>query len=306
MDRITEIHLIEQAEQDQRVMAEALRDTAAALNSTRSFMEVLDRLLDNVRNVVPYDRATLRLLEDHNIARVARSHGYREKDLDLNQRDYTVDEIPNFRIMMDSGQAMVIPDTRQDRGWVVMEGLEKIRSYVGAPLLAKGEVIGILSLTSLTPGFYNQTHAERLKTFADQVTIAVVNARLLEEAQRRADQLSVLLDIGLAVNSGLEMDKLLRALLEKCKRVLPIEAFYIATYDHETGMIGFPLFYDKGEITSLPPNEMRESPGLTGYVIQTRQVLNIPDVLAGEAARKYQAIDFGGIQAALTSAFHFW
>ncbi len=40
MDRITEIQLIEQAEQDQHVMAEALRDTAAALNSSRSFMEV--------------------------------------------------------------------------------------------------------------------------------------------------------------------------------------------------------------------------------------------------------------------------
>jgi diguanylate cyclase (GGDEF)-like protein/PAS domain S-box-containing protein len=208
--------------------------------------------------------------------------------------DYTVDEIPHFRLMMESGQALVIPDTRQSKGWVVMAGLERIRSYVGAPLQAKGEVIGFLNLTSLTPDFYNQTHGDRLKAFADQVAIAVENARLLEEAQQRADQLSALLDIGLAVNSGLEMDKLLRTLLEKCKRVLPIEAFYIATYDHETGMIGFPLFYDKGEISVLPPNEMRESPGLTGYVIQTRQVLYIPDVLAEESARKYKAIDFGG------------
>ena len=188
----------------------------------------------------------------------------------------------------------MIPDTLQSRSWVVLEGLEGIRSYAGAPLLAKGEVIGFLDLTSLTPDFYNHTHADRLKAFADQVAIAVENARLLEEAQQRADQLSALLDIGLAVNSGLEMDKLLRALLEKCKRVLPIEAFYVATYDHETGMIGFPLFYDKGEISVLPPNVMRESPGLTGYVIQTRQVLYIPDALAEEAARKYKAIDFGG------------
>ncbi len=294
MDRITELHLIEQAEHDQRVMAEALRDTAAALNSSHSFVEVLDRLLDNVQNVVPYDRATLRLVEDHKIARVARSHGYREDDLEAKRSDYTVDEIPNFRLMMESGQAMVIPDTHQSREWVVMEGLERIRSYVGAPLQAKGEVIGFLDLTSLTPGFYTQMHAIRLKAFADQVAIAVENARLLEEAQQRADQLSTLLDIGLAVNSGLEMDKLLRALLEKCKRVLPIEAFYIATYDHETGMIGFPLFYDKGVISVLPPNEMEKSPGLTGYVIQTRQVLYIPDVLAEQSARKYKAIDFGG------------
>jgi diguanylate cyclase (GGDEF)-like protein/PAS domain S-box-containing protein len=294
MDRITELHLIEQAEYEQRVMAEALRDTAAALNSSRSFEEVLDRLLENVGQVVPYDMATVLLLEDRSIARVARSHGYREHGLEVKRSDYSVDELRNYRLMMETGQALVIPDTRQNKRWVVVEGLEKIHSYAGAPLQAKGEVIGFLDLASLTPNFYNQSHANRLNVFADQVAIAVQNARLLEEAQQRAGQLSALLDIGLAVNSGLEMDKLLRALLEKCKRVLPIEAFYIATYDHETEMIGFPLFYDKGEIVQLPPSEMRESPGLTGYVIQTRQILNIPDVLAEEAARKYKAIDFGG------------
>ncbi len=294
MDRITELHLIEQAEHEQRVMAEALRDTAAALNSSRSFEEVLDRLLDNVGQVVPYDMATVLLLEDRSIVHVARSHGYREHGLEVKRSDYSLDEVPNFREMMETGQALVIPDTRHNKSWVVLKGLERIHSYAGAPLQAKGEVIGFLDLTSLTPNFYNQSHADRLNVFADQVAIAVQNARLLEEAQQRAQQLSALLDIGLAVNSGLEMDKLLRALLEKCKRVLPIEAFYIATYDHESELIGFPLFYDKGEISELPPNEMRESPGLTGYIIQTRQMLYIPDVLAEEAARKYKAIDFGG------------
>jgi len=293
MDRITEHRMREQSEQEQHVLAEALRDTAAALNSSRSFEEVLDRLLDNVGQVVPYDMATIMLLEENNIARVARSHGYREHSLDEKPFDFSVKEIPNFRMMMETGKALVIPDTHQSKNWIFIEGLEKICSYAGAPLQVKGEVIGFLNLTSLTPNFYNQTHADRLKAFADQVAIAVENARLLEEAQQRADQLSTLLDIGLAVTSGLEMDKLLRALLEKCQRVLPIEAFYIATYNHETELISFPLFYDKGEISVLPPREIR-APGLTGYIIQSRQMLYIPDALAEDAIRKYKAIDFGG------------
>jgi diguanylate cyclase (GGDEF)-like protein/PAS domain S-box-containing protein len=292
---ITERRLIEQAEHEQRVLAEALRDTAAALNSSRTFDDLLDHLLDNVGHVVPFDMATFMLLDEHNtIARVTRSHGYREHGLDEKLINYSVKEIPNFCIMMETGQALVVPDTHQSKNWVVLEGLEKISSYTGAPLQVKGEVIGFLDLTSLTPNFYNQTHADRLKAFADQVAIAVENARLFEETRQRADQLSALLDIGLAVTSGLEMDRLLRALLEKCKSVLPIEAFYIATYNNETEMISFPLFYDKGEISVLPPREIRRSPGLTGYVIQTRKMLYVPDALAEEAKRKYNIIDFGG------------
>ncbi|MCX6038251.1 MAG: GAF domain-containing protein [Chloroflexi bacterium] len=291
---ITERRLMEQAEHEQRVLAEALSDTAAALNSSRTFEDVLDRLLDNLGHVVPYDMATFMLLDEHNIARVARSHGYREHGLDEKLLNFPVNEIPNFCTMMETGQALVVPDTHRSKNWVVMDGLEKICSYAGAPLQVKGEVIGFLDLTSLTPNFYNQTHADRLQAFSDQVAIAIENARLFEDARQRADELSTLLDIGLAVTSGLEMDKLLKALLEKCKRVLPIEAFYIATYDNETEMIGFPLFFDKGEISVLPPHEIRQSPGLTGYIIQTRQMLYLPDALAEEVTRKYKINDLGG------------
>ena len=294
---ITARRLIEQAEHEQRVFAEALRDSAAALNSSRTFEDVLDRLLENVGHVAAFDMATFMLLDENHIARAARSHGYRELGLDEHLLSFPVKEIPNFRIMMETGQALAVPDTHQDKNWIVMPGLEMIRSYASAPLQIKGEVIGFLDLTSLTPNFYNQTHADRLRAFADQVAIAVENTRLLEEARQRADQLAALLDIGVAVTSGLELDKLLRALLEKCKRVLPIEAFYIATYDPETGKIGFPLFYDKGEISVLPPTEMHQSPGVTGYIIQTRQLLYIPDTIAKEAARKYNFIDVGGEQS---------
>jgi len=291
---ITERRSMEQAEHEQLVLAEALRDTVAALNSSRTFEEVLDRLLDNVGHVVLYDMATFYLLDENNIVRVARSHGYREHGLDQKPLNFSVNEIPNFKTMMESGHVLVIPDTHQSNNWVDLDGLEKICSYAGAPLQVKGKVIGFLDLTSLTPNFYNKTHADRLQAFADQVAIAVENARLFEETRQSADELSTLLSIGLAVTSGLEMDTLLRALLEKCQRVLPIEAFYIATYDNETKMIGYPLFYDKGEINVLPPRDIRKSPGLTGYIIQNRQLLYVPDALAPEAIQKYNIIDFGG------------
>jgi diguanylate cyclase (GGDEF)-like protein/PAS domain S-box-containing protein len=291
---ITERRLMEQAEHEQLILAEALRDTAAALNSSRTFEDVLDRLLDNVGHVVPYDMATFMLIDEHQYVRVARSHGYREHGLDDRPLFFSVNEIPNFRKMMATGQALVIPDTHMNKDWVEIKGLEMISSYTGTPLSVKGEVIGFLDLTSLTPNFYNQNHADRLRAFADQVAIAVENARLFEQARQRTDELTTLLDIGTAVTSGLEMDTLLRALLEKCKRVLPIEAFYIATYNNETRMIGFPLFYDKGEISELPPRVISESPGLTGYIIQNRQMLYLPDALDAETMRKYDVIDFGG------------
>ncbi len=66
----------EAAERDQRQLAEALRDTAAAINSTLELDTMLDRLLVQVERVIPYDASTIMLIED-GYANVARFRNWR-------------------------------------------------------------------------------------------------------------------------------------------------------------------------------------------------------------------------------------
>jgi diguanylate cyclase (GGDEF)-like protein/PAS domain S-box-containing protein len=77
-------------------------------------------------------------------------------------------------------------------------------------------------------------------------------------------------------------------------QVLPVEAFYVATYDPRSGMIETPLFYDQGEYKDLPARNIHTDPGLSGYIIQTRQPLYIPDSLDEGVMQKYQLIRAGG------------
>ena len=52
------------AERDQRALAEALQDTATIINSTLDMDVVTDRILDNLKRVLPHDSASLMLVED--------------------------------------------------------------------------------------------------------------------------------------------------------------------------------------------------------------------------------------------------
>ena len=63
------------AESDQRMLAEALRNTAAVLSSTLDQNEVLDRILEHLNLVVRSDCANIMLIEA-GVARVVRSRGY--------------------------------------------------------------------------------------------------------------------------------------------------------------------------------------------------------------------------------------
>lgn len=187
---LTHQKYVELAEREQRVLAEALRDTTAALNSTLDFDEVLDRILSNVARVVPYDTGTVMLI-DGDRARMVRNQ--RSTDLGRQIRvptaAFEIAKTPTLRWMYEHGLPLAIPDTREYAGWLDLPQSAWIRSFVGAPIIDEGRVIGYLTLNSGLKDSFSQHHAERLATFAHHAGIAIRNARLYDAVQRYAGEL---------------------------------------------------------------------------------------------------------------------
>lgn len=179
-----------EAEREQRALAEALRDTATALNSTPNFDEVLDAILANVHRVIPYHAANVMLVRAGK-AFVTRSHSREDSGLDELglALQFSIDDVLHLQQMSESGHPVVIPDTQTDSAWSGFNDARQVRSYLGAPIRAKGQVIGFLSLESAIANFFNPADAERLQVFTDQAAIAVENAQLYETVHRHADEL---------------------------------------------------------------------------------------------------------------------
>ncbi|HRQ42069.1 MAG TPA: ATP-binding protein [Chloroflexota bacterium] len=169
----------EEAEREERRFAAALVDTANALNSSLDLEDVLDYVLENVQRVIPHDGVNIMLLEDEIIRTVRRRGiGGQSQAGDSSPNLYQLQEMYYFRWMAETGQTAVVPDTTLDPHWRQLPEREWIQSYVGAPIQLHDRCIGFLNLTSVTPGFFNQQHAQRLAAFTSQVATALHNARL--------------------------------------------------------------------------------------------------------------------------------
>ncbi len=195
IEDITERKHIEKAESEQQVLAEALRDTAAALSSTLEFDEVLERILSNAGKVVPHDAANVMLIES-GISRVVGCRGYPDSEhIDrIMALRFVVADTPTFRQMADTRQPLIIPDTQRFPGWVDRPETRWVRSYVGVPISLEGEVAGFINLNSARPDAFTPTHAESLRTFADQAAIAIGNAHLFETVRATAGELEARTD----------------------------------------------------------------------------------------------------------------
>jgi diguanylate cyclase (GGDEF)-like protein/PAS domain S-box-containing protein len=182
---ITARKLLEEAERDQRQLANALVDTAAALNSTLKLDGVLDCILDNIEKIVTCDMVMIMILEEEELKAI-RYRNRSQQDVDhidlINVHANTIND-PMMQSMIHTKQPQIIPDTRADAHCQAYDGMRWIGSYLGAPLVIRGSVVGAIHLVSATPGFFTLEHTGRLKAFASQAAIAIENAQLYEQAQ---------------------------------------------------------------------------------------------------------------------------
>lgn len=91
----------------------------------------------------------------------------------------------------------------------------------------------------------------------------------------RLQELDGLQMVGQALSSSLEMDKVLQAIYEQVRSLMPADTFYVALYDGESGQISFPFFIREGEVITWPSR--RPANGLTEYVLRTRCALLISE-----------------------------
>ncbi len=114
--------------------------------------------------------------------------------------------------------------------------------------------------------------------------------RVNTELRQRADEVSLLYRLSLALAGGQNLYTTLRGFVQELKNVMIVDAFHIGLYDAEADIFTYPLFLNLDEDFQPPPRKLRDNPGLTWEVISTGKTLYLPDVTSPETQRKYKIV----------------
>ncbi len=180
---ITTIQNALRAEREQRTLSEALLDTAAALNSTLQLEEVLPYILENLHQILPYEKANVALVEDNGSTRVVTHRGYSPAHTrSILSSALHIEQSSPYRRMIHTREVVYIPDTAALPDWLVLPG-EDTRCYLGAPITLDDEVIGFLNLESHKLDAFAEHDSLRLRQFANHAALAIRNARAYEQGR---------------------------------------------------------------------------------------------------------------------------
>ncbi|MCC6800054.1 MAG: GAF domain-containing protein [Anaerolineae bacterium] len=215
------------AEHDQRVLAEALGHVAALSNRSPMLDDLFDELLENIGRVLTYDAGNIMLFEG-DVGKIVRQAGYRTYGSEgkSSALRLTAQEAPHWARMHNDQRphAYLIADTREDPDWQDLPVSDWIRSSLKAPITIENRVVGVLNLDSATPQHFRSIDAERLQAFADQVALAIQNARLFQAEHDQRTLAEALQAAAAAVSSTLQIDLVLDRILANIGQVLPHDA----------------------------------------------------------------------------------
>jgi len=110
----------------------------------------------------------------------------------------------------ESNLPVVVPDVQKNSSWLPNPLLPDTRAEVAVPIRRADRVLGVLDVQHDVTGGLDQSDAEVLQTVADQIAVALENAQLYEQVQRRVEQEILLNSITQKIQSTTDFDDALR------------------------------------------------------------------------------------------------
>lgn len=212
--------------------AASLRETVSAIGTTLDLDQVLDQLLVSMSDIVPYDAAAIGLFVGGEVVFSAqRSYLALDKEELASRNREILHQSPVVREILRRREPIWIEDVQADPRWQGVAEREYPRSWLGVPMLAGEDVIGILMLEHRQPDVYEEREAWLISTLASHASLAVQNARLHEEIQRQLTELTTLYEASATINANLDQDTVLRTVVEEMVEALGVDSCTILVWN---------------------------------------------------------------------------
>src|SRR5215207_6332174 len=162
--------------------AETLRESAAIVAATLEKTEAIERILEQLKRVVPYNSASVQLMHG-DFLEIVGGRGLSHETTHIGMKFKIDDSEPSYPVLKDDAPYALYADIQEHVRTFSESPHNQIHAWLAVPLKVKGNVIGIIALDGNRVSQFSERHAQLVVTYANQVAIALENARLFSDLQ---------------------------------------------------------------------------------------------------------------------------
>ncbi len=259
----------------------ALAEVGRDISSTLDLATVMDRIAHHAKELLNADSSAIFLPD-------ASGRNYRAivavgDSAEAISETIVVPGVGIIGSLVESGLAEYINATQSDPRGVQIAGTaqDDDERLMVAPLLAGTKVKGVMAVWRTSGEPFGDTELEFLVGLSLQATVAIENARLFAESEKRATELTTINTVSQQLAGKLELAPLLDMVGEQIRTVFMADIAYVALYNPDSGMIDFP--YQHGD--DIKP--VKYGVGLTSRIIKSGKAI----IINRESDRKQHELD---------------
>ena len=188
------------------------------------------------------------------------------------------------RVVLESGRLFQTDEVEAHPAWMnhAFTRQHGLKSYLGVPLTVRDQPYGILAILFRERLTLGQQDLELVEAIAGQAAAALSNARLYQQAQRRAEEATAVAQVGRAINASLELQAVLDLIVEQACRLIGTSRSALAIAENAEGGPIYRFVARHGLSPEFPrriqPRDPRD--GTTAMAISERRPVWSADLLS--------------------------
>ncbi|TMA85070.1 MAG: GAF domain-containing protein, partial [Deltaproteobacteria bacterium] len=257
----------------------ALHEIDLAITSTLDLPTVLNVLLEKIDIFLPFPAATTIRLFNPVTGRFENTacRNLDEQEWKPGSGRGTGQLSSEF---LKTKRPVIIPDIQTDPQKKTSEFFRKhgFVSYLGVPLIAKGNAVGILGFYTKEPHEFTQQEIDFLTTLAGQAAVAIHNARLYEETERRRREAEELARVARSLTENLDPTVVGERILTSVRDLFGVQGSTLRLRQADGS---FQRLASSGDVFSQTSegDTVPSGVGLTGRAIAEGNPVWSPDIL---------------------------
>lgn len=186
--------LLEQRVEARTRELQAMLEVSQIVNSNLELGPLLKIILEQLKHVIDYAGAGIAELDGDDFV-VVEYVGPVPREIMLGSRS-SMHQETGYQKVAESKQPVIIDDIWSNEPWLnllrkitnenMLAKFRDIHCWMGIPLISRDQLLGVLRLDHHEPKHFTSAHADLGLAFANQVAIAIENARFHEQVQRLA------------------------------------------------------------------------------------------------------------------------
>jgi signal transduction histidine kinase len=269
---------------DEHLDAQRLRrllDVGRSLVSELDLEVVLDRVLEVARELTGARYAALGILDE----RRQELERFLTRGIDADTHR-AIGDLPRghgiLGVLISDPRPLRMPDVGDHpRSYGFPLGHPPMRSFLGVPILIRGQAYGNLYLTEKADGDFDEADEEALVVLADWAAIAIENARLYlgvaarrDELERAVSALETTSSIARAVGGETDLERILELLVKRGRALVEARTMLVALREGEELVVQATA----GEVPSdVIGRRIAVTGSVAGDVLRTREPERLAD-----------------------------